>query len=100
MSLSANRREVIAGAGAAAVVAPMLRPTAAQAQDPQLLAPIITVMDHRTCARPAKKTEYQGERTGGPDDQMCVKVVMGKVNISDKKASDVLQQVLGDLKRQ
>jgi hypothetical protein len=47
MSLSANRREVVAGAAAAAVVAPMLRPTEAKALDNQLLAPIITIFDHR-----------------------------------------------------
>ncbi len=36
MSLSANRREVIAGAGAAAVVAPMLRPATASAKNGDL----------------------------------------------------------------
>jgi hypothetical protein len=47
MSLSANRRQVVAGAAAAAVVAPMLRPTEAKAQDPALLAPFVTIFDHR-----------------------------------------------------
>jgi hypothetical protein len=36
MSLSANRREVIAGAGAAAVAAPLLRPAAASAKNGDL----------------------------------------------------------------
>jgi hypothetical protein len=52
MSLSANRRGVVQGAAAAAVVAPLLRPNAAGAEgDFASRAPGITIMDHRGCPR-------------------------------------------------
>ena len=35
-------------------------------------APVITIMDHRGCPRENK--EYMGGKTGGYDDEMCVRV--------------------------
>eukprot|EP00281_Chroomonas_sp_CCMP1168_P023733 CAMPEP_0206234504 /NCGR_PEP_ID=MMETSP0047_2-20121206/12629_1 /ASSEMBLY_ACC=CAM_ASM_000192 /TAXON_ID=195065 /ORGANISM="Chroomonas mesostigmatica_cf, Strain CCMP1168" /LENGTH=120 /DNA_ID=CAMNT_0053658601 /DNA_START=20 /DNA_END=382 /DNA_ORIENTATION=+ len=98
MMASANRRQVIQTAGAAAIAAPLLRPNGASASDPQLLAPVVTILDHRTCTRIGK--EYKGELSGRAEDDQCVvKVQMQKVAVSDKTAADVLQQVLGDLKK-
>ena len=75
MSLSANRREVIAGAGAAAVVAPMLRPNEAEAKDLKLKAPVITIFDNRGCDSSRNPSrESTARKTGGPDDEMCIKV--------------------------
>jgi hypothetical protein len=61
MSVSANRREAVAGAAAAAVVAPMLRPESAEARDKFLRAPVITMFDGRGC-KDHLNLEYTGPR--------------------------------------
>jgi hypothetical protein len=52
MSLSANRRQVIAGAGAAAIIAPL----AANAKNGDLKAPFVEIFDARGCD--AKNSQY------------------------------------------
>jgi hypothetical protein len=61
MSVSANRREAVAGAAAAAVVAPMLRPSSVEARDKFLRAPVITMFDGRGC-REHLNIEYTGPK--------------------------------------
>jgi hypothetical protein len=52
MSLSANRRQVIAGAGAAAIIAPL----AANAKNGDLKAPFVEIFDARGCD--VKNSQY------------------------------------------
>mmetsp|Transcript_4689 Transcript_4689/g.10360 ORF Transcript_4689/g.10360 Transcript_4689/m.10360 type:complete len:165 (+) Transcript_4689:152-646(+) len=100
MQLSAGRRAAIAGAGAAAVAAPLLRPTEADAAvypgsmkgNPQ--APFLTFFDARAgCNRGG--SEYKGEKSNSPDDDMCVKLQMKTVSASP--ADNVLASVLNQL---
>nr|U5TBU0.1 RecName: Full=Phycocyanin PC645 alpha-3 subunit [Chroomonas sp. CCMP270]AGY96988.1 phycocyanin645 alpha subunit [Chroomonas sp. CCMP270] len=101
MSLSANRREVVAGAGAAAVVAPMLRPAEANAvytRGTSLSAPVITIFDARGCTDHANK-EYKGDWSGrAEDDECCVKIQMQKISVAEDVARLVRLECLNELK--
>nr|AGR45591.1 phycoerythrin alpha subunit S2 [Chroomonas sp. M1312] len=98
MSLSANRREVVAGAGAAAVAAPLLRATGASAAiKKDQKAPVITIFDARGCKDHANK-EYTGAKAGGMDDEQCVKLTMETIKVADDVAASVLREALGELK--
>nr|AHH29973.1 phycoerythrin alpha subunit [Chroomonas mesostigmatica] len=98
MSLSANRRELVQGAAAAAVVAPMLRPTGASAKDAQLRAPVVTIFDARGCKDHANK-EYTGAKAGNAEnDECCVKVQMTPIKVADDAAALVLKECLSELK--
>nr|AHH29974.1 phycoerythrin alpha subunit [Chroomonas mesostigmatica] len=98
MSLSANRRDVIAGAGAAAVVAPLLRPEAAVAKDKYLRAPVITIFDARGCKEHANR-EYDGPKSNDENDEMCVKVRMEKIAVADDVAKAIKLESLSELKK-
>ena len=103
MSMSLDRRTIVQ---AGAVVAPLLRPGAANAglsslsdgsktvggsapaakggkggkgMDKSGRAPDILIMDHRGCSRKAGG-EYKGAKSGDMNDEMCVKVSMVKVD--------------------
>uniref|UniRef100_A0A6U4SRB4 Phycoerythrin alpha chain domain-containing protein n=1 Tax=Hemiselmis andersenii TaxID=464988 RepID=A0A6U4SRB4_HEMAN len=94
MSGAATRRDAMAGAAGAAVVAPLLRPASAEAaQGVRNIAPVITVFDHRPCNRPTK--EYKGEKTSDQDDRMCVMLKMQQVAVTDGTASRILAETIG-----
>eukprot|EP00284_Hemiselmis_tepida_P008128 CAMPEP_0174923176 /NCGR_PEP_ID=MMETSP1355-20121228/6396_1 /TAXON_ID=464990 /ORGANISM="Hemiselmis tepida, Strain CCMP443" /LENGTH=131 /DNA_ID=CAMNT_0016168833 /DNA_START=37 /DNA_END=432 /DNA_ORIENTATION=+ len=98
MSGAATRRDALAGAAGAAVVAPLLRPSAANAELEGVaagknFAPVITVFDHRPCQRPNK--EYKGELTGTEDDKMLVMLKMQQIAVTDGTAQRVLQETIG-----
>merc|ERR1719183_820079 len=116
MSADVSRRQVsVAGAGAAVfgAVAPAnaqiikgyKRPTpkklGSDRMPAQNFAPVITIFDHRGCAR--KGVEYKGELSGGQDDEMLVKVAQTQLKIESpafkELASSVLQASLTTLKR-
>nr|AGR45592.1 phycoerythrin alpha subunit S2 [Chroomonas sp. M1627]AGR45594.1 phycoerythrin alpha subunit S1 [Chroomonas sp. M1627] len=98
MSLSANRREVIAGAGAAAVAAPLLRPTGASAAiKKDQKAPVVTIFDARGCKDHSNK-EYTGAKAGGMEDDQCVKLTMETIKVGDDVAAKVLGECLSELK--
>merc|ERR1712216_781361 len=87
MSMDLGRRSIVQAGAASAVAAPLLRPQEAQAGLPVDAlcagkacnsAPVITIFDHRGCKRGGPNAEYTGEAAGGADDEMCVKVQMGK----------------------
>eukprot|EP00802_Teleaulax_amphioxeia_P014331 Tamp_14394.p1 GENE.Tamp_14394~~Tamp_14394.p1 ORF type:complete len:151 (-),score=33.08 Tamp_14394:1181-1633(-) len=95
MSLSANRRQVVQGGAAAAVAAPLLRSSPAGAASFDNFpgrAPVISVLDHRGC--PRKGTEYQGQRSGDQDDEMCVIVRNPEIKVSDEAGRKYYQEVL------
>ncbi|EKX46372.1 phycoerythrin alpha subunit 3 [Guillardia theta CCMP2712] len=62
-------------------------------------APVVTVFDHRGCQRGKRNTEYQGLPANSQDDEMLVKVAMQKVAINEAAATDLVQQLLGTLKK-
>nr|AGR45598.1 phycoerythrin alpha subunit L1 [Chroomonas sp. M1627] len=90
MSLSANRRQVIAGAGAAVVAAP-LASNAAIKKDQK--APIITIFDNRGCE--VKKNNYSGAKANGMEDDQCVKLTMETITVSETTAAKKLQEFIG-----
>eukprot|EP00802_Teleaulax_amphioxeia_P016112 Tamp_16222.p3 GENE.Tamp_16222~~Tamp_16222.p3 ORF type:complete len:150 (+),score=37.92 Tamp_16222:435-884(+) len=67
----------------------------------QNFAPVITIFDHRGCAR--KGGEYKGELSGSQDDEMLVKVAQTQLKIDNpafkELAASVLQASLTTLKR-
>jgi len=99
MSVSTGRRAAISGAGAAAIAAPLLRPSEAEAANgfPGKMranppAPVITFFDARAgCSR--ESTEYKGNKASSQDDYMCVKLQMAK--LTGNSADTVLAGVLG-----
>jgi hypothetical protein len=108
MSVSTGRRAAIQGAAGAAIVAPLLRPTEAEAAvagqkskypgnmvgNPS--APVITVMDHRGCKR--TNTEYKGVKALDENDEQCIVLKMQKVGPGEAGAVKFLGNVLGQLK--
>eukprot|EP00283_Hemiselmis_rufescens_P010275 CAMPEP_0173436538 /NCGR_PEP_ID=MMETSP1357-20121228/16349_1 /TAXON_ID=77926 /ORGANISM="Hemiselmis rufescens, Strain PCC563" /LENGTH=119 /DNA_ID=CAMNT_0014401627 /DNA_START=22 /DNA_END=381 /DNA_ORIENTATION=+ len=86
-----TRRDAVVTGGAAAVVAPLLKPSeASAARVPNgkfLKAPIVEVFDERDgCAgAPAKK----GNRFGRGDRDMCIKVSMKEIGLSTANAVSV-----------
>eukprot|EP01010_Urceolus_cornutus_P001844 NODE_2417_length_544_cov_138.482828_g1918_i0.p3 GENE.NODE_2417_length_544_cov_138.482828_g1918_i0~~NODE_2417_length_544_cov_138.482828_g1918_i0.p3 ORF type:complete len:144 (+),score=53.34 NODE_2417_length_544_cov_138.482828_g1918_i0:38-469(+) len=116
MSADVSRRDVsLAGAAGVAfgavapanaqIVAGTKKPTpkkvGADRMPAKNFAPVITVFDHRGCAR--KGAEYKGELSGGQDDEMLVKVAQTQLKIDSpafkELASSVLQASLTTLKR-
>eukprot|EP00283_Hemiselmis_rufescens_P007344 CAMPEP_0173429980 /NCGR_PEP_ID=MMETSP1357-20121228/8534_1 /TAXON_ID=77926 /ORGANISM="Hemiselmis rufescens, Strain PCC563" /LENGTH=142 /DNA_ID=CAMNT_0014394247 /DNA_START=50 /DNA_END=478 /DNA_ORIENTATION=+ len=109
MSANAGRREAVAGAAGAAVVAPLLRPESASAgltSSQTARAPVVEFFDERDgCA--ASTNAYQagssprktrGGKSGDQDDQMCVKVAM-KTIIASTKLTEVVTSNYNDLDR-
>ena len=107
MSMDMGRREIVQAGAAAAVAAPLLRPAEAEAKADLGLssgnaalsrgiqkgyAPIITIMDHRGCARGKANREYQGPKSGDSDDEMLVKVKMDRIPIDYSRATAQLQE--------
>ena len=93
MSMDLGRREVVKAGAAAAVAAPLLRPSQADAawSGPNFgckhqTAPLITIFDHRGCNRGGANTEYTGAKANDQDDEMMVKVSIGKVQTWDAEA--------------
>jgi hypothetical protein len=85
MSMDMGRREIVKAGAAAAAVAPLLRPTEADAmltaQKGKFCAegrsngscnsaPIITIFDHRGCSRGGPNSEYRGKQSGDQDDEV------------------------------
>jgi hypothetical protein len=90
-----SRRQVVQAGAAAAVAAPLVQGTPAQAgMDRSARAPVITIFDHRGCQRGADNTEYTGVMVGDQDDEMCVKVESLKVNVSDARAATQLAEAI------
>nr|AGR45595.1 phycoerythrin alpha subunit L3 [Chroomonas sp. M1627] len=92
MSVSANRREVIAGAGAAAVIAPVAA-NAKIEKGYNIKAPFITLFDNRGCE--VKKDNYSGAKAGDMEDEQCIKLVMDSVVVSEATAAKKLQEFIG-----
>ena len=93
MSMELGRRQVVQAGAAAAVAAPLLRPEKAAADwsGPYFgcrhqTAPIITIFDHRGCNRGGANSEYNGAKANSQDDEMMVKVGVGKVQAWDAEA--------------
>eukprot|EP00285_Hemiselmis_virescens_P011634 CAMPEP_0173390470 /NCGR_PEP_ID=MMETSP1356-20130122/14973_1 /TAXON_ID=77927 ORGANISM="Hemiselmis virescens, Strain PCC157" /NCGR_SAMPLE_ID=MMETSP1356 /ASSEMBLY_ACC=CAM_ASM_000847 /LENGTH=112 /DNA_ID=CAMNT_0014347871 /DNA_START=26 /DNA_END=364 /DNA_ORIENTATION=+ len=81
-----GRREAIAGAAGAAVVAPLLRPTSAEAKDAFLRTPFIEIFDERDgCKGPARNKADDRTFPG-----MCVKVQMRPVTMDRELAKSVI----------
>jgi len=99
MQMSTGRRAAIQGAGAAAVAAPLLRPSEANAFAGNMVAdpyaPVITLFDARFgCER--QGSEYTGAKAGTTDDEMCVKVRMEQIKAGN--AAQVLADTISQLK--
>ncbi len=93
MSLQTDRRQVVQAGAAAAAVAPFLQtaPAAAKyAKDAR--APVITIFDHRGCTR--APAEYLGNKAGGIDDEMCIKVANQKIEVGTYTAEKKLQEFI------
>merc|ERR1712166_1163604 len=99
MSMDMGRRDVLRTGAAAAIAAPLLRPSEASADinvsdaggwsGPNYgckhgTAPLITIFDHRGCSRGG--AEFSGKTTGDKNDEMMVKVGVGKVQLWDAEA--------------
>ena len=95
MSMETGRRQVVQAGAAAAVAAPLLRGSPAEAKmDKSAKAPTILIMDHRGCKRGGANKEYTGAKAGGQDDEMCVKVSSDKVAASEAKAAAMLAEAI------
>ena len=84
MSMDTGRRQVVQAGAAAAVAAPLLRSSPAEAGsaakgDFNARTPFITIMDHRGCQRGGDNKEYTGAKSNDQDDEMCVKVRFQKL---------------------
>ena len=107
MSMDMGRREIVQAGAAAAATAPLLRPAEANAaltaQKGKFCAqgrnngscnaaPIITIFDHRGCQRGGPNNEYRGKQSGDQDDEMLVKVELGKIVASESRAAAQLAE--------
>ena len=117
MSMDTGRRAVVQAGAAAAIAAPLLRPSPAEAGLSSLstpgpvgaksgggggggggggkmpgTAPVITIFDHRGCQRGGPNKEYTGRKANGQDDEMCVKVQSLKIPISEGRAAAQLAE--------
>jgi hypothetical protein len=101
MSLSngQTRREAIGAAAAGAAVVTAL-PLSANAKSvwPSNKAPIITMFDGRGCTE-HKNREYTGPKTGGIEDELCVKVQFERIQADETNAFGILKEVLSQLKK-
>ena len=89
MSVSANRRQALAGAAGVAIAAP-LASNAAIRKDQK--APVVEIFDSRGCE--VKKNNYTGPKSGDMNDDQCVKVSMQTISVSDTTAAKALQQFI------
>ena len=95
MSMETGRRQVVQAGAAAAVAAPLLRGSPAEAKmDKSGRAPVITILDHRGCNRGGPNKEYTGAKANSQDDEMCVKVQSVKIAASDARASAQLLEAI------
>ena len=97
MSVSTGRRAAIQGAAGAAIAAPLLRPTEAEAAGKFAAngaAPVISLLDHRGCSR--QGTEYKGPKANDQEDEQCVILRMVKVGPGEAGAARFLSGVLGE----
>ena len=95
MQMSTGRRAAIQGAGAAAIAAPLLRSTPAEAvMKKDNKAPIVGIFDARGGCT-GKADQYTGAKAGTDDDKMCIKVQMKEIVAGNADA--VLAGVLGQL---
>jgi hypothetical protein len=93
MSMETGRRQVVQAGAAAAVAAPLLRGSPAEAKmDKSARAPVILIMDHRGCNRGGANKEYTGAKAGNQDDEMCVKVSSQKIAASEAAAAKQLAE--------
>nr|AGR45596.1 phycoerythrin alpha subunit L2 [Chroomonas sp. M1312] len=92
MSLSANRREVVAGAAAASVIAPLAANAKIEKGD-AIKAPFITLFDNRGCE--VKKNNYSGPKANGAEDDQCIKLTMESVKVSEDTAAKKLGEFIG-----
>ena len=109
MSMDTGRRAVVQAGAAAAIAAPLLRPSPAEAglsslstpggggaaakgMDKSGRAPVITIFDHRGCKRGGPNKEYTGAKANGQDDEMCVKVQSSKIAASEARAAAQLAE--------
>jgi|ERR1719329_79898 hypothetical protein len=95
MSMETGRRQVVQAGAAAAVAAPLLRGSPAEAKmDKSGRAPVITIFDHRGCQRGGANKEYTGAKANGQDDEMCVKVQSNKIAASEARAAAQLAEAI------
>jgi len=95
MSMETGRRQVVQAGAAAAVAAPLLRGTPAEAKmDKSGRAPVITIFDHRGCNRGGPNKEYTGAKSNDKDDEMCVKVQSNKIAASEARAAAQLAEAI------
>ena len=95
MSMETGRRQVVQAGAAAAVAAPLLRGTPAEAKmDKSGRAPVITIFDHRGCNRGGANKEYTGAKSNDKDDEMCVKVQSNKIAASEARAAAQLAEAI------
>ena len=95
MSMETGRRQVVQAGAAAAVAAPLLRGSPAEAKmDKSGRAPVITIFDHRGCQRGGPNKEYTGAKANGQDDEMCVKVQSNKIAASEARAAAQLAEAI------
>jgi hypothetical protein len=94
MSMGATRRQAMAGAAAAGVAMPL----AANALPGRMVAgnipaPVVEIFDNRGCD--VKKSNYQGPKAGGMEDDQCVKVSMQFIKVSEGTAAKKLIEFSG-----
>ena len=90
-----GRRQVVQTGAAAAAVAPFLQSLPAGATyDKSGKAPVITVFDHRGCRRGGPDAEYKGLKANSKDDEMCVKVELSKITVTEAEAAKALQEFI------
>ena len=95
MSMETGRRQVVQAGAAAAVAAPLLRSSPAEAKyDKSGKAPVITILDHRGCNRGGPNKEYTGPKANGQDDEMCIKVQSVVIPRSDARAAAQLLEAI------
>lgn len=108
MSLSAERRGVLAGAAAGAVVLPLASNAAPVLQKGPggrpiypgnivgglqgggIPAPVIELFDSRGCD--VRHVEYQGPKSGSDEDAQCIKISYQMISVSETTAAKKLQE--------
>lgn len=106
MSADVSRRDVsLAGAAGVAfgavapanaqIIAGTKKPTpkkvGADRMPAKNFAPVITIFDHRGCARAPR--EYKGEKSGDNNDEMCVKVAQTQLKVDSAAAKELASSV-------
>jgi len=108
MQMSTGRRVAIQGAGAAALAAPLLRSSPADAaykgqyagnmvSGKDLVAPVISLLDHRGCSR--QSNEYDGARSGTMEDEQVAIIRMDACAPSAQATAAFTASVIGQLKK-